>query len=134
MAPDSLPIALVLSTEADTDRAERLARRLVEAGLAACVSLRPLRSIYRWRGEIEQGEEVELLIKTRPDQLEPLRRLLHDHHSYETPEWIHWIAEGEGAYAGWIQALGGAAGPGGLSPAAGPPAPADHPGGEDPAG
>jgi periplasmic divalent cation tolerance protein len=119
-------VTLVLTTEADAGRAERLARELLEAGLAACVSLRPLRSLYRWQGAIETSEEVEVLIKTGPERLAALRRRLLELHSYTTPEWIHWSAVSDGAYGLWLQRS--------LSPDAPPPAAGANPGDAAPAG
>ncbi len=126
MPQDPELIELVLTTEADAARAERLARQLLEEGLAACVSLQPLRSIYRWQGAIESSEEVQLLIKTGAGQLESLQRRLLERHSYDTPEWIHWSAATEGPYAGWLR--------GSLSPGAASPAQPASPAAGDPAG
>ncbi|MFM2423475.1 MAG: hypothetical protein RL291_2005, partial [Pseudomonadota bacterium] len=44
---------------------ERIGRALVEAELAACVNLIPgMRSIYRWEGKVDTGEEVIAIVKT----------------------------------------------------------------------
>ncbi|MFM7228026.1 MAG: divalent cation tolerance protein CutA, partial [Cyanobacteriota bacterium] len=48
---------LVLTTEADAPRAEGLARRLLQEGLAGCISLRPVLSLYPWQGELQRSEE-----------------------------------------------------------------------------
>ncbi|MFY8136270.1 MAG: divalent cation tolerance protein CutA, partial [Aquimonas sp.] len=58
-------LQLVLTTAPDPLVAEAIARALVEAQLAACVSLLPgVTSVYRWQGEVETTREVQLLIKT----------------------------------------------------------------------
>ena len=63
---------VVLSTAPGLAEAERLASVLVEARLAACVSLVPgVVSVYRWKGAIERGEEVLLVIKTSREVFEP---------------------------------------------------------------
>ncbi|MCP9929833.1 divalent-cation tolerance protein CutA [Cyanobium sp. AMD-g] len=126
--PAPIPLSLVLTTEADRERAEALALALLQRGLVACASLHPVVSHYRWQGRLERSEEVQLLLKTNPDNLEPLRRSLAELHSYDTPEWIHWQASSDGAYGRWLlEALP-------LSPGGGPPAPAGTPGDADPAG
>ena len=96
-------ITLLLTTEADRERAEALASALVERRLAACVSLMPIRSCYRWNGGVERAEEVQLLIKTSPEGLAPLRQALDTLHSYDTPECLHWTASASAAYGGWLQ-------------------------------
>ncbi|MBD2719721.1 divalent-cation tolerance protein CutA [Synechococcus sp. FACHB-909] len=122
------PLSLVLTTEADRERAEALARELLERGLVACASLHPVVSLYRWQGRLERSEEVQLLLKTTPAQLEGLRRALGELHSYDTPEWIDWTAASDGPYGRWLlEQLP-------LSPGGGPPAPAGRPGDGDPAG
>ncbi|MCP9932586.1 divalent-cation tolerance protein CutA [Cyanobium sp. Candia 9D4] len=126
--PAPTPLSLVLTTEADRERAEALARELLERGLVACASLHPAVSLYRWQGRLERSEEVQLLLKTTPAQLEALRRALGELHSYDTPEWIHWTAASDGSYGRWLlEQLA-------LSPGGGPPAPAGTPGDGDPAG
>jgi periplasmic divalent cation tolerance protein len=58
-------VVLVLSTVPDDESAERLARTLVDERLAACVNLHPpLVSIYRWKGQVENSAERQLVIKT----------------------------------------------------------------------
>jgi len=93
---------VVLTSEATSERAEALARSLLEQRLVACVSLLPVRSLYRWQGAIETAEEVKLLLKTTPEQLEALHEALHDLHGYQTPEWIEWGGSSRGDYALWL--------------------------------
>lgn len=126
--PAPIPLSLVLTTEADRERAEGLALALLERGLVACASLHPVVSLYRWQGRLERNEEVQLLLKTNPGNLEALRRSLGELHSYDTPEWIHWQASSDGPYGRWLLE------PLPLSPGGGPPAPAGTPGDGDPAG
>ena len=59
---------LVLSTVAQAEDAERIARTLVERRLAACVNVVPgLVSFYRWKGDVQRDDERLLLIKARRD-------------------------------------------------------------------
>ena len=83
-------------------RSERLARVLVERGLAGCVSLLPMNSIYSWQGQLERSAEVQLLIKTTPMRLAALHRAVLDLHSYETPMWVYWQAQADAGYGAWL--------------------------------
>jgi periplasmic divalent cation tolerance protein len=123
--PESHPapasVLLALTTEASAAQAEALAEALLARRLAACVALNPVRSLYRWQGELQRSEEVQLLIKSDPSRLEALAAAVHQLHSYSTPEWIHWLAGCSAAYASWL------VGSCGLSPDGVASAPPDPP-------
>ena len=103
--PDATPLPrIVLTTTADHNEAARLARTVVEEGLAACATLVPgAQSIYRWQGEIETSNETLILLKTGPDQLTVLEARLSELHSYQTPEFLVLAVEsGSRAYLDWL--------------------------------
>ena len=95
---------VVLSTCGSGDEAERIARGLVEAHLAACVNIVPgIRSIYRWQGAIEDSAECLLVIKTRRELFSRVAAELRRMHSYEVPEAIALpVVDGSEAYLAWI--------------------------------
>ncbi len=95
---------LVLSTVASAEEARVIARALVERRLAACVNiLGPLQSIYRWKDDVEESQEILLLIKTTAVNFSALREELKNLHSYEVPECIALdIEDGLPAYLKWI--------------------------------
>jgi periplasmic divalent cation tolerance protein len=54
---------IVLTTTGSVEEAEHLGRSLVEARLAACVNVvHPMRSIYRWKGQVQADQEAMLVI------------------------------------------------------------------------
>jgi periplasmic divalent cation tolerance protein len=80
---------IVLTTAPDRAAAERIARVLVERKLAACVNVLPgIRSTYRWKGAVEEADEVLLVAKTAADRVEALERALSEAHPYELPECV----------------------------------------------
>jgi periplasmic divalent cation tolerance protein len=95
---------VVLSTVATAEDAERLARALVERGLAACVNVVPgVVSFYRWKGELQRDEERLLVVKTRADRFPALREALVGLHPYEVPEVIALpVADGHEPYLRWL--------------------------------
>jgi periplasmic divalent cation tolerance protein len=96
--------AIVLTTiGADADTGQ-LARTLIEERLAACVNvLPPMRSIYRWKGNIEQDEERQLIIKTTVSRVEALEARLRELHPYELPEFLVLaVSSGSDAYLRWL--------------------------------
>lgn len=95
---------LVLTTASSKDEARKIARALVERLLAACVNIVPqVDSIYRWEGEVEEGEEWLLIIKTTRAAFERVRDTIKELHAYDVPECICLsIEEGSVEYLSWI--------------------------------
>lgn len=97
---------LVFTTFEREEDAARVVRTLVEERLAACGNLLPgARSLYRWKGAIEDAREVVVLLKTRKQDWSALVSRLHDLHPYETPECIAVrVAAGAPKYMAWLEA------------------------------
>lgn len=77
---------VVLCTAADEAGAQDLARKLVEEGLAACVSCTAVHSTYRWDDAVVGQGEVLLVIKTEARLWTSLQRRIRELHTYECPE------------------------------------------------
>ena len=97
---------MAFSTTGSVEDAERIARALVEQGVAACVNVVPgVVSFYRWKGKVERDGETLLVIKTLGERLEPLRTALLALHPYELPELVAIpIADGHRPYLDWLAA------------------------------
>jgi periplasmic divalent cation tolerance protein len=93
-------VAFVTASEQE---APKIAQTLVERKLAACVNLIPIRSIYNWKGKIEDDKENLLIIKTKKDKIDQLKKSIKELHSYEVPELIVFsIEDGLPDYLNWI--------------------------------
>ena len=72
---------VILTTLPDDQRAEIVARTLVEERLAACVNLHgPMLSVYQWKGSVQRDAERQVVIKTmrwRVPAVEARVRALH---------------------------------------------------------
>ena len=97
---------MVLCTVPDEPTAERLARGLVEARLAACVNvLGGVRSFYRWKGAVQDDRELQLVIKTRHARFEALAAWIAREHPYEVPEVLALpVVAGAPSYLQWLDA------------------------------
>lgn len=105
--------ARVVMVSAPEDQAERLARGLVESGLAACVQrLGGMRSTYRWEGRVQDEPEALLLIKTLASRVLDLEAWLVREHPYDVPECLSLTVDRtEPGYLGWmVSTLAGAEG------------------------
>lgn len=98
-----MKLRLIVTTLDDEAKAETLARALVEARLAACAQIFPVRSIYRWKGAPEEAAEWRVEFKTRAALHERAVARLRALHPYETPEILGLdIADADPAYAQWV--------------------------------
>ena len=78
---------IVLTTTPNIEEAESLARKIIEAKLAACVQvLPPMTSFYFWEGEVKKESEHLLLIKTLSAKYKELEKFIQTNNSYSVPE------------------------------------------------
>ena len=96
---------IVLSTCADREQAERIAHRLVEEQLAACVNILPgVQSVYRWQGKVESAAEVLMVIKTSADLVPGVELTIAGLHSYDVPEFlVLTVFGGSHGYLAWLR-------------------------------
>jgi len=77
---------LVYTTFPDVDIALSIGEGLVRDRLIACINVLPgMRSVYAWKGSIEQGQEAVAILKTRKGLQVQVHRALKARHPYETP-------------------------------------------------
>ena len=96
--------ASVVTTTVDSaDAAEALAKGIVEARLGACVQIVPIRSVYRWDGEVRVDDEWQCVVKTSATRVDVLVAHIKAHHSYDVPEVIVTpVVGGNEAYLDWV--------------------------------
>jgi periplasmic divalent cation tolerance protein len=97
---------VVFSNCGSEEEAMRVARTLVGARVAACVNILPkIRSVYRWKGAIEEESEWMLVIKSSRPLLGKLQEELRKAHSYEVPEVLAIpVVDGSSDYLAWMDA------------------------------
>lgn len=106
-------ILVVLSTFPDESTAVAAGRALVEESLAACAQVEAgaLRSIYRWKGEIQDDRETLLRLKTTRSQRTHVMERLAALHPYEVPQIVAIEARANAPYARWLRQACGLEGP-----------------------
>ena len=89
----------------DEEAARRVARALVLERLAACVNLvGGVRSIYAWKGAVQDDAELLGVVKTTAARFEALRARVVELHPYEVPEVIALpIEAGHAPYLDWLR-------------------------------
>jgi periplasmic divalent cation tolerance protein len=96
---------MVLVTCGSIMEARRIASKVVQKRLAACVNivLGPIQSIYRWKGKVQSAREVQIVIKTTDKRLAELEREVLRLHSYDVPEFIVMpMSAGTREYLAWL--------------------------------
>ena len=100
-----MSVVSVYAIFANGEEAERIGRTVVEERLAACINiLGPVRSIYRWKGEVESADEVAAIFKTSNDSADRLIARVATLHSYDVPCIATWpIDKILASYAAWVE-------------------------------
>ena len=95
---------VAFTTAPSAEEGRRLATALVEDGLVACGTVIPgCVSVYRWRGTVEQQDEVMVVLKTTAERWPALASALPGLHPYEVPELIALpVASGHAPYLRWV--------------------------------
>ncbi len=109
----------------------QIAARLVGDRLCACGQVTsPIRSVYRWRGEIVDETEARVALHTRRVLVPAVIGVVTESHPYELPGIIVLpIVDATPAYAQWIRDETTApTDPGPTDPTPTDPAPIDNPG------
>lgn len=95
---------VVFITTDGEQEGQRIADRLLQAKLVACVNLVPqVSSRFWWQGKIDEARESLLIAKTRVAALDEIGRVVREAHSYDVPEVIALpIVWGSASYLQWI--------------------------------
>jgi periplasmic divalent cation tolerance protein len=95
---------VIFITCANKQEAEKIAGKLVEKNLAACVNIVPgLRSLFWWEAKVDSADELLLVVKTKLSRFRLLEKTVKGLHSYTVPEIIALpIIAGNKAYLEWI--------------------------------
>jgi periplasmic divalent cation tolerance protein len=82
-------VAIIYTTIDDIKAARRMAHTLTEEQLVACVNIIPgVESVYRWKGKIENAEEVVLIAKTVDSNVKKTIQRIKKIHTYDVPDII----------------------------------------------
>jgi periplasmic divalent cation tolerance protein len=102
-AEDHLVLSVVTTLSSPAD-AQALARKILDARLAACVQVEPgITSHYRWKGAVCEDTEVRLTIKTLARHAGALQALFATEHPYEVPQFLSTPMTASPAYGNWVR-------------------------------
>lgn len=97
-------VRVVLITAPAGEVAAGIAKDLIETRLAACVNVvREVRSIYHWKGSIQDDREDLLIVKTSEARVADLISRVREIHPYTVPEIIALpVLAGSDSYLKWV--------------------------------
>jgi periplasmic divalent cation tolerance protein len=77
----------IITTTDSREALERMGKALLQKRLVACIQIAgPIKSIYRWKGRLEEAEEWMAIMKTRDELYDEVEREIRALHPYEVPE------------------------------------------------
>jgi len=95
-------ISLIYSPFPSFRSAKVAARRLITADLAACVNITKSRSIYEWKGDLQDTSEYLLIAKTSLKRKKEAISLLNKTHPYELPCILSWNVSATPEFEKWV--------------------------------
>jgi periplasmic divalent cation tolerance protein len=100
-----MTVISVYAVFADVEEAERIGRQVVGERLAACINILPaVRSIYRWKGAVEESNEAAAILKTSDERADALITRIAGLHSYDVPCIVSSpVDKILGSYADWVE-------------------------------
>ncbi len=95
---------IVMSTVPNEEVGKRIATVLLEKKLVPCVNMVPnVRSIYTWKGKINDEAELIIIMKTRASLFERIKDEIKANHPYKCPEILALpVLAGNQPYLDWI--------------------------------
>jgi periplasmic divalent cation tolerance protein len=79
---------IILSTYPNEESVACIARKVINTRLCACVNFTAIRSIYIWKGKLEDQREFIALFKSTKKSSKKLKTAIAKMHPYDVPEII----------------------------------------------
>ena len=101
---NDLDLCEVVITAPDPEWLKDLSRQLIKDGICASAhNFAPIRSIYRWQGEVHERTEGRVSLHTRQSRVREIVARTKQEHSYEVPSIsTRPITGGSPDYLAWI--------------------------------
>ena len=77
---------IIVSTYPNKKSITKIANKLVQNKIVACINITKISSIYSWQGKIENASEYLVLFKTTQKNKKSLKEKIKASHPYDVPE------------------------------------------------
>lgn len=96
--------SIILCTCKNEREAKKIAEKLLESKLAACVNITKVKSLYWWNNKIVRNGETLMIIKTKKNLVRKTMSAIKRIHSYKIPEIIELdVEKTDKEYARWLE-------------------------------
>lgn len=94
----------VYTTFPDQDSAASVAEHLLKKKLAAGANILPaIRSLYVWKGKLQDEDEVVMILKSTAEKYDAMEKEIIKHHPYDVPCIVALpIETGHEPYLQWV--------------------------------
>ena len=96
-------MTLVYITCRDEKEAVKISKYLLEKRLIACSNIHPIRSLYWWKGKIQDEKEYAIIAKTIDKNYNKIKKEVSKIHSYDVPCILKIDAEANESYEQWVK-------------------------------
>ncbi len=98
-------VLLLYGTCPDVETARMIARAMLQEASVACVNiLSGMVSLYQWRGQMEEANEVAFIAKSTRSAWENAARIFQSLHPYEEPALVALpVSEGLPGFMDWVR-------------------------------
>lgn len=95
----------VTITAPDSEWLAELVHELIDRNLCASAHVvAPIRSIYRWEGDVRDTTEARAFLRSRRDQVDDIVNFVTNRHPYEIPNVTAVpIVDGNPRYLDWVR-------------------------------
>ena len=77
---------MIVSTYPNKKSISKIANKLVQEKLVACVNMTKISSVYSWQGKIENADEFLAIFKTTQKNKTKVKNQIKTTHPYKVPE------------------------------------------------
>lgn len=96
-------MTLIYITCKDSKEAEKISLHLLKKRLIACANIFPIKSMYWWKGKIENQSEIVITAKTLEKNYRKIKEEVLKLHSYTIPCILKIDAEANEKYDEWVR-------------------------------
>ncbi len=83
--------------------ARKIAQFLLRKKLIACANIFPIFSLYWWKGKIQEGPEVVVILKTLQNKVKTVQQEIKNIHSYSIPGITEISVKPNEKYGRWLK-------------------------------